>query len=91
MTVKLKKGERLMSICYISGPPWRKDIGILIGMGPVGHPWGTGETGEVHAATGLRLKVATVAVPKKCAHEGIAEREWRITKNGQRVKRVKNG
>lgn len=80
-----------MSICYIAGPPWRKDIGTVIGMGPEGHPWGTGETGEVHAAKGLRLKVATVAVPKKCTHGTVAERHWAITKNGQRVKRVHNG
>jgi hypothetical protein len=79
--------KRTISVCYIAGPPWRKDIGLVIGFGPICHPWGAGETGEVNASATLRLAVAVVDAPKACTHEAVSRRAWMMTKNRQRVKR----
>lgn len=85
-----KAKERTVSVCYIAGPAWRQDLRLIIGHGPIGHPWGSAERGEVKASPGLMLATATVNVTRAFDHGSVARREWEITKNGKRAKRTES-
>jgi len=74
-------------VCYIAGPEWRDDVGLIIGCGPVGHPWGPGETGEVTISPVINFAVADVEVSKRFDPASVALRKWRVTKSLKRARR----
>ena len=75
-----------VSVCYIAGPAGHPLEGLVIGMGPVDHPWGTGERGEVQVSPSCRFAVAEVTAKKKLTPNRIANRGWCVTNSRKSVK-----
>jgi threonine dehydrogenase-like Zn-dependent dehydrogenase len=76
----------IVTVCYIAGPAGHEFEGLVIGMGPVNHPWGPGERGEIRVSQSCRLAVAEVEEKKGLDAGSIADRAWCVTKGGNSVK-----
>ena len=76
----------IVTVCYIAGPAGHPFEGLVIGMGPLGHPWGSGERGDVQVSQSCRFAVAEVKAKAGLEPGRIAERCWCMTKQGDAVK-----
>ena len=85
---KLKKGaQRVVSLCYLEPVPGREHTRLVIGFGPLDHPWGTGERGETEVAGYIQFGVVEVEVPPTFTYVSVARRQWVITRGRDKVRK----